>query len=203
MYQFGERIPFIPFWGMSNVLITLLLFSPVACSRADREEALDGNTGLSTGSDIGAGDDQLTVTGSIQLEISPPVDISQAEVRVIVIGDGRPNVVQIASYDTTQDEHEYPAVLWQGPTTATDAASLAGQTVQCDMYYQQSETSKIAMTKPGESVELVFGSADAEQKTISATLKPVELLFSDDQPLSVGGGRTTAVIVIVIEEDTE
>ncbi len=179
------------------LLMALLTVAGSGCSKADLNQALDNAKAQAnslTESAVGAVQDQLPATGSIALDLSPPVEMEQAQVSVIVIGDDRPNVVQIASYDVSRSNHSYPAVLWHGTTRATKSSELAGQTVEGDMYYQHSLVSPIVMTKPGQSANVMFGSFNQQDDTISASLKPVELISPDEQIISVGGGTITAVV---------
>ena len=91
-------------------------------------------------------EETLPETGQLTLQVSPPVETESANIEVVSIGDGRTNVVQIANYDVGTGPKKYPTVLIQGNTTAGDPASLAGQTIACDLYMQASPSGPIAMT---------------------------------------------------------
>jgi hypothetical protein len=113
---------------------------------------------------------------------------------LIVIGDGRPNVVQIVNYDVRRPGHSFPAVMLHGMTHASTASALAGETIDCDVYYQASADAPIAMTRPGTSQSVSFESINPDHRVLSATLGRVELLRSDDQTISIQGGKLTAAI---------
>ncbi len=173
-----------------------LLVMSIGCSKAEISKAIDdakAKTQSVTESAIAKVEEKLPATGSLRLQFTPPVEIGRAEIEVIVIGDGRPNVVQIANYDTTTGKRQYPAVLLSGTTTVANSRSLAGQSIDCDAYFRQSASSAIAISKPGESVTLVFDSCSEADHTISATLQATELVTSDDQTLRLDGGQITAV----------
>lgn len=132
--------------------------------------------------------------GNIRLDFAPPVELSNAKLTLIRFPDGRPSVVQIANYDVEQDEHEYPAVLFHGTTAATTCISLSGQTIECRIYYQQSFSSLVAMTRPGETARLTFGPFDKLRRSLSGSLQPVELISSDNQIIPVAGGKLTTTV---------
>jgi hypothetical protein len=180
------------------VIFAALLLAPIGCSKAEINEAIDdakAKTQSLTESAVAKVEESLPATGNVSLALTPPVEMDRAEVEVIVIGDGRPNVVQIANYDTTMGNRPFTAVLFSGTTTAANSRDLAGQSVDCDMYFQQSASSPLAISKPGESVTVVFDSVNEEDNTITATLQATELITSDNRPLRVGGGKITAVVL--------
>lgn len=139
-------------------------------------------------------EEQLPETGQFTLQVSPPVEIATANIAVISIGDGRKNVVQIASYDASASPKSYPCVLIQGQTDAGDPASLAGQTIACELYMQASSGAPLAMTSAGQPAQVTFRSFDPEKKTIAARIDRVPLIASDNTTISLGGGSIVAVI---------
>ncbi|SMP55952.1 hypothetical protein SAMN06265222_10561 [Neorhodopirellula lusitana] len=129
----------------------------------------------------------------LQSDFSIP-DPQRASVELIVIGDGRPNVVQICSYDPTSDQLIYPAVLLHGPTDLTSIGELSGTSVACDLYMQAESSSVIAMTKPGGHVDVMFGPLNAEDQTLTATIQPGEVTGSDQKTYQVQGGQVIAAV---------
>ena len=142
---------------------------------------------------------KLPATGSIELRSSTPIDkTSRAVIEVISIGDGRPSSMQIYSYDPDSTRMTYPAIHLHGPTTAIDVASLAGQTIACDLYLQVAEGGPIAMTKPGDSVRVSFNSFDAVEGTIRAGITGAKLMKSDDTRMTLDGGDIVAVAKLTV-----
>ena len=180
------------------LLVTALLFIPSGCSKEELTEALNDaktKTQSLTGSAVEAVEERLPESGSIALEMNPTVEpTKKANIELISIGDGRPNVIQLASYDPQASSRTFPAVLLHGTTTTGTASSLSGETVQCDMYYQASPNTPIAMTKPGSSVAVKFERMIPDDNALFATLGMVELVGSDDQTVRINGGEITAVI---------
>jgi hypothetical protein len=181
--------------------LTLLLLGivivPSGCSKEEIKQKFEeakAKTQEMTASAVEAVEERLPESGSIVLEMTPVVEIKQADVELISIGDGRPNVVQIVSYDPSTTSRSFPCVLLHGTTTAKSASALAGETITCDMYFQASPTAAVAMTKPGGSVSVQFGAVNVEDNALSATLLQAELVGSDDKPVQIRGGEIVAVI---------
>jgi hypothetical protein len=186
-------------WVHIRMLILLLAIAiaPTGCSKEEIKQRFDeakAKTRAMTESAVEAVEERLPETGSIALQTNPPVEIKKADIELISIGDGRPNVVQIITYNPSTTTRTYPSVLLHGTTTANSAAALAGETVMCDMYYQASATAPAAMTKPGGYVSVEFGALNAEDNALPATLREAELVGSDDKPVQIRGGAIVAVI---------
>lgn len=180
------------------LLVLALLMIPIGCSKEELTEALNDaktKTQSLTDSAVEAVEERLPESGSIALEMNPTAEpTKKAHIELISIGDGRPNVIQLASYEPKLSTKTFPAVLLHGPTTTGTASSLSGETVQCDMYYQASPNAPIAMTKPGSSVAVKFERMIPDDNALLATLGMVELVGSDNQTIRINGGEITAVI---------
>ncbi len=176
----------------------LILLVPGGCSKEEIKEKLkqaQEKVEAVAESTVQAVEDKLPETGSITLEMSKPVEeLKRADVELIVIGDGRPNVVQILTYDPASSSRVYPCLLLHGTTKATSAAGLSSETVACDMYFQASPSGPIVMTKPGASVPVTFGSLSVEENTLSASLGAAELVSADNSPISIRSGDLVAVV---------
>lgn len=183
--------------ALALVLPAALLMNP-GCSKAEIKEKLEqaqAKVEAVAESTAKAVEERLPATGSITLDMSKPVEeIKRAEVEVIVIGDGRPNVVQIVTYDPESEKRAYPCVLLHGTTSATSASGLSGETVACDMYFQPTVAGPIVMTKPGTSVSVTFRSINSEDNTLAGTLGGGELISSDNSPINVRSGDLVAVV---------
>ena len=167
------------------------------CSREEFQEAIE--TAKTKTQEIAAPavaqvEAALPETGSVTLDMATPTEpIKRADLNLISVGDGRPNVVQILTYDPTQRTRTYPSLLIQGTTAQSSAATLAGD-VSCDVYYRATSVAPIAMTRPGRPAVVSFGPLDAEAGTIKATLGAVELIASDGKPVMIQGGSLLAVV---------
>ena len=161
----------------------------LGCSDAASER----NSNLDRQPPIDSDGQQVIGIGDMRLDFSPPVELDNAKLTLVRIGDGRPSAVQIANYDISIVDHEYPAVLFHGTTEATHSRLLAGQTIECVMFFQDSEYSMIATTKPGEPVRLTFRTLNETGTAVSVALEPVELISADNQVISFAGGQIAAI----------
>jgi hypothetical protein len=143
---------------------------------------------------VEAVEEQLPATGSIQLRLEPELQIDSASVEVIEIGDGRSNVMQLATYDTSADPEKYPAVLLHGHTRANTPSELVGETVACDLYIQTSFVADMLMTTAGSSVQVTFGRIDPKQGTVTARIGSGTLLSSADKTVRFNGGDIVALL---------
>jgi hypothetical protein len=175
--------------------LTISVFN--GCSKEEVKQALDEATAKTkrlTESAVEAVAERLPENGNIQLKTNPPTEPSkQADLELIVIGDGRPNVVQIMTYDPSTSSRSYPAILLHGTTDTSTISALAGKTIQCDIYLSSAASAPIAMTKPGKSVSITFGPLVPEDNAIRGTLGMANLIGSDDQAITILGGEILAV----------
>ena len=181
----------------------LVLILAAGCSKEEMNQALEtakSKTKSITDSAVEAVEETLPETGEVTLNLKPdPIAIANAEIDLIAIGDGRPNVIQIATYDPDASSLSYPALLLHGVTDMSTTSSLSGQKILCDVYYQENETSPIAMTKPGEALTVTFQQYNPTEETLTATLGVISLLASDGSVIRIEGGAVLAVI----REETE
>jgi len=158
-------------------------------------ETAKSKTKSLTNSAAEAVEETLPESGEITLNLKPePIKISNAELRLISIGDGRPNAVQVLTYDPDASSRSYPALLLHGTTNVSTASTLAGEKVLCDVYYQESETSPIAMTEPGEAMSVAFQQYNPADKALTATLGMISLRGSDGRVIQIESGDALAVI---------
>jgi hypothetical protein len=143
---------------------------------------------------VEAVEEQLPATGSVQLRLEPELQVNSASVEVIKIGDGRSNVMQLATYDTSADPTEYPAVLLHGHTRANSASALVGETIACDLYIQTAYGAEMLMTTAGSSVQVTFGRIDPKQGTVSARIGSGSLLSTADKRVRFNGGDIVALL---------
>ena len=137
----------------------------------------------------------LKPTGSFELRMDKDIEIDAANVEVISIGDGRSNLLQVASYDTSSTPTKFPAVLLHGHTQSSSTSGIVGQTVACDLYVQTSPSSEIVMTAPGSSVQVTFGRIDQKLGTVTARIGSGSLISSNDKRINFGGGDLMAILV--------
>lgn len=181
-----------------GILIVPILVGSGGCSKEEITAAIEKGKEKATETVDQAMqevEERLPENGSIALVTSPAVEkAGKADVELISFGDGRDNVVQIMTYDPSVSTRSYPAILLHGRTKATSAAALSGDTVECDMYFQASSSSPIAITRPNESVSVTFGALNTEDNALAATFNEAKLLASNDKPVNISRGDIVAVI---------
>lgn len=187
----------LPYRVLTLLLLGILIL-PAGCSKeeikAKLKEAQDKVEAVAE-STVQAVEERLPESGSVALQMTPAVEkTGTADVELISIGDGRPNVVQIITYDPSATTRSYPSIMLHGTTDATSASALSGDTIECDMYFQASYDTPIAMTKPGGSVAVKFGAFNAEDNALTATFGMTQLLGSDDRSVQIAGGDIVAVV---------
>ncbi|MFK8113593.1 MAG: hypothetical protein AB8B91_15435 [Rubripirellula sp.] len=182
--------------GLTLMIVSVLIL-PAGCSKEEMKQKMEQvqtQAQAYTESAVQAVEEKLPENGSLALNMSPAAEkISKLDLQLISIGDGRPNVVQIANYDVS-GPRSFPSVLLQGNTASTSAAGLSGQTVQCDLYYQAGPNSPVSMTKPGGSIDVSFGALNTEDNALSGRLGSSSLVVSDGTAFQISGGELVAVI---------
>jgi hypothetical protein len=180
------------------LMVLAILIISTGCSKEELKEKFDQakqKTQEFTDSTVAAIEEKLPETGNVRLSMSPEVpEAKSASIELITVGDGRPSVVQILTYDPDSRVKSYPAILISGPTEATSLAMLSGQQIECDLYLQASSGAPILMTRPGESVTVTFATVDAVNQTVTASINSVQLDSSDGQATRINDGELIAVI---------
>ena len=78
---------------------------------------------------------KIAPTGSVQIALDDGIDIPSCSVRLLSMGAGRANVVQIRSYrDESSDQPQ--SFLFQGTTAANSVKELVGATVTGQLFAQ-------------------------------------------------------------------
>ncbi len=138
--------------------------------------------------------EQIPSTGSLTLEMTPPIKTNDAKIELISVGDGRPNVIQVLTY-APESTTAYPRALLHGTTTAASVAMLAGQQIKCDLFIQTSASDPMIASISGSPVAVDFSTYDLQAGTIKASISSSNLIRADNQPVSLSGGDLTAVVV--------
>ena len=139
-------------------------------------------------------EEQLPASGSAELILDPPIEISSASVEVIKLGGDRKNVVQISTYDIAAGPSKFPCMLVHGATTVESAEKLSMQTIPCDLYVQNSYSEPVKMTPPGESVQATFGTVNPKTKMVKVSIGSTRLIASDNKTDMLNGGNVVAKV---------
>ena len=113
---------------------TLVLFLAPGCSKEELNQALESAKSKTKSLTSSTVEEIVPVSGEVILNFKTnPIKIANAEIDLIRIRDGRPNVIQITTYDPETSARSYPVLLLHGITNISTTASLAGETIQCDV----------------------------------------------------------------------
>ncbi len=137
--------------------------------------------------------ENLPSSGSMALQITPPLETSSAEIEIISVDDGRLNVVQILSYNP-QNSPSYPRVLLHGTTTELSADTLVGKSLSMDLFIQTTASGPMIASTLEAPVVIQFSRFNTDKNTLEGTLNNATLVQPDNQPVSLSGGTITALV---------
>jgi hypothetical protein len=131
----------------------------------------------------------IPATGKAEVLLSPPVTTASAHVRLHVIGDGRPSVLQFTTYDPDKGPETFPALLIRATTDAQSTQGIEGQTLQADVYLQVTSDAEVLTTAGVAQVPLVVAPVDPDAGTLTGRIDSVTLVDADGNR-SVASGVT-------------
>jgi hypothetical protein len=117
------------------------------------------------------------------------VTTASAHVRLHVIGDGRPSVLQFTTYDPDKGPETFPALLIRATTDAQSTQGIEGQTLQADGYLQVTSDAEVLTTAGVAQVPLVVAPVDPDAGTLTGRIDSVTLVDADGNR-SVASGVT-------------
>jgi hypothetical protein len=126
---------------------------------------------------------KIVSVGAFKLQVDKAIETSKANARIIIVGDGRPNVLQLRSYQDIAAE-EFPSVLVQVNTTATDISQLVGQTLNATVYLSASRYEPIWSCQDQSIASLTIQSV--QENVLKGDLRCDKLISSQNasSPLS-------------------
>jgi len=115
-------------------------------------------------------------SGRTTIGLPAPIEASSGFVRLYVIGDGRPSVVQFTSYDPAEGPNVFPALLLRAETDATSSQMLDGKTVQATVFLQTTSDGPILTTSESASVPLAISVADGASPMLVGRASSITLV---------------------------
>lgn len=100
--------------------------------------------------------------GEIQLNCGESITTKAGHIRIIVLGQGRPNIIQLRSYTDPKTEI-FPSVLFQAPTDVTQVSDLVGKTISGTLFAQGSEQGTVYQTPLGKAAEVQFSKVEGKE----------------------------------------
>jgi hypothetical protein len=114
------------------------------------------------------------VAGTMQLTLDGPVQTSGCYATLHAFSDGRPNVLQITSYNNPSAE-AFPSVILRATTKSKSLEELAGETISAQCFVQTSADGPIwqATDKPLK-LEISLSDGSVVEAAVSGTLTNVQ-----------------------------
>jgi len=191
MPHMSQRVPFVYPWLGSrvSVLCVLLMVTLFGCKQEQLEQ-LAKQVKEQTIDRVPA-PMKVVRTGAFKLKIVDPIETNEANSRLIVIGDGRPNVLQLRSYQNMSTD-KYPMILVQANTSASNLSQLSGQTLNATVYITASKYEPIWSCLDQSTASLTI--ASVQDEVIKADIR-CDKLISTSEVSSPMSGSIEAVAV--------
>lgn len=135
----------------------LVLLLSAACSKEKLNELVDktkeqvsagaAKVKESVSSATDTAKEQLALSGSARVQLDSELTTSGCYAEFLTLGGGRPNVLQIRSYKTP-DQESFPSLYFRATTTAAGGSELVGQTLSGELFLQK-ESGGSVWTSPG------------------------------------------------------
>lgn len=165
--------------------LALLCFS--ACDQKQIEQATTGVQQVTQAvqQTVETVKQEANLTGSMELATTPPVAAKACYARLIVLGGGRPNVLQFSSSKDASLER-FPSLFMQAQVQEGSLAELVGKTVQAEIFAQAEQGGPMFHTPDGATAPVNIVSV--EGKSLTAQCSGAMLVSSQSkQPTSVSG----------------
>ncbi len=121
--------------------------------------------------------------GQFRLTLDGNIQCDQGEISLIRFNDGRPQLLQVRSY--TKGTEAYPAILFQGKTSATDPKQWIGQSVTGQLFIQTANTAPVWMSPDNQPVTLTITGMEGSEWI--ANITGPQMITADQKTSSVNG----------------
>jgi hypothetical protein len=175
------------FFTSLTIIPTALLCCALGCNKDQVDKAASGLQQVTQTVQQGVENikQEANLTGSMELSTTPAIAAKACYARLIVIGEGRPNVLQLVSYKDASLER-FPSLLVQAQVQEGSLAELAGKTVQAEIFAQSEENGPVFHCPDGTLASVNISAADA--KSLTGQCTGAMLVSSEtNQPTSVNG----------------
>lgn len=176
-------------WRMLFFGSMLTIAAAPGCDQKKIEDAV--STGLQQAQDkveqtVETVKQEVNLVGSMDLSTTPPLSAKACYVKFVVPGDGRPNVLQMASYKEA-DLERFPSVFLQARVQTATLTDLAGQTVNADLFAQSGQSGPLWFSHDESPVSLSVTSVD--DKSMVCELSGAQLINADTGETATVSGK--------------
>lgn len=105
---------------------------------------------------------KVVPVGSVQLSLQGDVKAQSCTASLVIVGDGRPNVLQVRSYPSMQFE-SFPSIFFQGTTTAATYQDLIGQTIKGEMFVAIENVSNVWQSDPASGASVTIRAIEGSE----------------------------------------
>jgi len=104
------------------------------------------------------------LAGSMELATDPPLAAKACYAELVDTGEGRPNVLRLASYESTELER-FPSMMLQAHIEESTLAALGGKSVQANVYAQREKDGPVWSSPIGSPATVSILSVDNKKMT--------------------------------------
>ena len=174
--------------------LTCILLSAVGCDQKQVQEAVDKGVEQTTHvleQTVETVKQETKLAGSMDLSTDPPLAAKACYVELIDTGEGRPNVLRLASYKSS-DLERFPSILVEAHVTETSLADLKGKTISATIYAQLEEDGVVHATETGSPASIAILSVD--ENSLTCECRAAQLTSSDTGLAKEVTGKFVAVL---------
>ena len=131
---------------------------------------------------------ETNLAGSMDLTTNPPLAAKACYAELIDTGEGRPNVLRLASYKSSELER-YPSILIEAHVDESSLQALVGKTLNATVYAQNDEDGIVHATASGAPANFSIISVDETSLTCECS---AQLISSETGEESTVTGKFVA-----------
>lgn len=186
MLRSNQRTVDLSYRGRITLLprmLPLLVLIAVGCNKADVDkmvEQVQQQTQV-----VQQEVAKVVPVGSVQLSLQGDVKAQSCTASLIVIGDGRPNVIQIRSYPSMQFE-AFPSIFFQGTTNAGSYQELVGKTLSGEMFVAIDNAANVWQSDASTGASVTFSAVDGSE--LVGSFGTVSMVNPEGKTTSTSGG---------------
>lgn len=100
----------------------------------------------------------LDVAGSVQIQLDSPLVAAGCYGKLLALGDGRPSVFTVTSYNSASNE-SFPSFMLQAQTQAAGGEALVGTPLEAVAFVQEAKDGAVWQSPPDRPVQVKLSAA--------------------------------------------
>ena len=174
--------------------LTCVLTTVLACNKDQVQEAVDKGIEQTTQvveQTVETVKQETHMAGSMDLTTNPPLAAKACYVELIDTGEGRPNVLRLASYRSSELER-FPSIIIEAQVEEVTLEALSGKTLMAKIYAQDEENGIVHATADGVPASISVVSVD--DSSLTCECSGAQLTSSDTGKESTVSGKFVALL---------